>query len=116
MQSNKVNCLSCFIIERRTDESCFSTSPPRTVTSLASIENPISYHQYNENNRVFISKVVGTFSRAFLYILGQCPQWNELGNKLTKLIMFRRNNMPGEWKILNCLNPASDCYFERINI
>ncbi|KAL9954875.1 hypothetical protein ACROYT_G042460 [Oculina patagonica] len=26
---------------------------------------------------------------------GQSPQWNELGKKLTKLIMFRRNNMPG---------------------
>ena len=29
---------------------------------------------------------------------GQCPQWNELGKKLTKLIMFRRNNMPGEYE------------------
>ncbi|XP_015775233.1 PREDICTED: centrosome-associated protein CEP250-like isoform X1 [Acropora digitifera] len=26
---------------------------------------------------------------------GQSPQWNELGKKLTRLIMFRRNNMPG---------------------
>ena len=37
---------------------------------------------------------------------GQSPQWNELGKKLTRLIMFRRNNMPGEqeqffWLVMN---------------
>ena len=63
-----------------------------------------------------------------LFTSPECPQWNELGRKLTKLIMFRRNNMPGEeinlqlsfWLLLLAvfwylLNGLKTCIFVLIN-